>query len=136
MGVGHFARECPEGDGGRDVGRGGYGGDSGGFGGGSHREGLSQCGDEDLLQVRRYWSHLEGVPQRQPGLVEPRRHKTSHLAKILYLKDLQNSQQQVQEQSDRLPNNYLVNIQNHDSDSRKNMLCTSLCESKIIILTA
>merc|ERR1712037_844703 len=79
MGVGHFARECPEGDGGRDVGRGGYGGDSGGFGGGSHREGLSQCGDEDLLQVRRYWSHLEGVPQRQPGLVEPRRYKTSHL---------------------------------------------------------
>jgi len=58
------------------------------------------------------------------------------LAKILYLKDLQNSQQQVQEQSDRLPNNYLVNNQNHDSDSRKNMLCTSLCESKIIILTA
>ena len=33
------------------------------FTGGSHREGLSQCGDEDLLQVRRYWSHLEGVPQ-------------------------------------------------------------------------
>ena len=53
------------------------------FTGGSHREGLSQCGDEDLLQVRRYWSHLEGVPQVDILLILHKEHKRWEETKYL-----------------------------------------------------